>query len=135
MGDDNSTFKPLELQSNNNETIKTLIVPKELETEFILQCDEEEVLDPTKVIEMYLAQRKYEMMELMFARKKSRLESEYSPSYSDLKALKKKKKGHNTTKMRAKYIMNNTVKVKSVFCHSTPDEDAFGKIIRYRTNI
>ena len=133
--DGNSISQPLDHQSNNTGPLRTLIVPKELETEFILQCDEGEVLDPIKVIEMYLDQRKYELMETIFARKKARLESEYFPSYDDLNKLRKRKKGHKAIKARSKHIMQNTVKVKSVYCHSTPDEDAFGKIIRHRPDL
>ena len=133
--DGNPTYQPLDLQTSDSGPIKTLIVPKALETEFILQCDEGEVLDPTKVIEMYLAQRKYELMEAIFARKKTRLDADYCPSYDDLKKSKKARKGHQAVKARAKHIMQNTVKVKSVYCHSLPDEDAFGKLKRHGADL
>lgn len=133
--DGNQASQPTDLPSAKSGAIRTLILPKELETEFILQCEEGETLDPIKVVEMYLAQRKYELMEAMFARKKERCEEEHCPTIEDLHNQKKKRKGHEVVKLRAKYLMQNMAKVKSVYCHSIPDEDAFGKIKRHRTNL
>lgn len=132
--DENPGFQPIDLQSSISGPLRTLIVPKELETEFILQCEEGEVLDPIKVIEMYLAQRKYELMETMFARKKTRLEAEFYPDLEDFR-WPRKKRGHQQAKAMAKHVMQTTVKMKSVYCHSVPDEDAFGKLIRHGANL
>lgn len=133
--DGNTTHQASDLHNSVSGSIRTLIVPKKLETDFILQCNEGEVLDPVKVIEMYLEQRKYELLEAVFARKKARLEAEYFPTYDDIKRLRRKKKGQRNVKVRARHILTNITKIKSVYCHSMPDEDAFGKIKRHSADI
>ena len=125
----------LETKNTDIESVRTLIIPKNLTTEFALQCDEGEILDPVRVVEMYLAQRKYELLESMFARKKERLNSEFCPSYENVKKIGKKQGGQRAVRIQAKHIMQNVTRVKGVYCHSMPDEDAFGKITRHRADI
>lgn len=123
------------------EPITTIGVPSSLQNQYVLNCSQNETFDPVKLVELYLNQQKYEAFETLLQEKQTSLNSKFYPDSSTViqpfqrrRAVNPRIKGRRS-RQKARYIISDIKKAKTVFCHRSQDEDSYGRLIRNRSDI
>ena len=121
-------------QKEERRAVHSLAVPEKLQDQFNLICDGPQIFDPMKLVEAYLYQRKFEAMRQVMKDKQVELDKKYYPvtnsreSVRDRIALRNPKLFPKMQRKKARALMTEIKRVKTVFCHRALTEELNSKI-------
>ena len=121
-------------QLGQKELLHNITVPEELRDKFDLNCVGPQIFDPAKLVEIYLHQKKFEALESIMREKQAGLDHKYYPNTSSRKTIRERLNLRNSKglpmlqKKKARALMSEIKRVKSIFCHRSLTEEYQGKL-------
>lgn len=121
-------------QQEERRVVHSMAVPEELQDQFNLICGGPQLFNPIKLVEVYLYQKKFEALRQIMKEKQVELDRKYYPttksreSVRDRVALRNRKLFPKMQRKKARALMTEIKRVKTVFCHRAPTEELNSKI-------